>query len=163
MSTSVNLQVNGIFHNVIVDYHDTPLLYVLRDDLRLKGTRFGCGNGQCGACTVLVDGRAAKSCELPAWSLEGKAILTIEGLGNPEHLHPLQQAIVDFQAAQCGYCLPGIIMSAAELIQSNTPVSRAALAEKLKPSLCRCGTHTRILAALESAWRRLRQPLGRDR
>jgi nicotinate dehydrogenase subunit A len=157
MSITVTLQVNGSTYNIVVDYHDTPLLYVLRDDLGLKGTRFGCGNGQCGTCIVLVNGRAAKSCELPVWSLEGKPIITIEGLGNREHL---QHAILDFQAAQCGYCLSGIIISAAELIESGASVSRDALAEKLKSNLCRCGAHARILAALEAAWQQL---ASRDR
>lgn len=109
---------------------------------------------------VLVDGRALKSCELPVWSMEGKPIITIEGLGNREHLHPIQHAILDFQAAQCGYCLPGIIINAAELIESGALVSRNALAEKLKSNLCRCGAHARILTALEAAWHQL---ASRDR
>src|SRR5271166_4546627 len=109
MSTTHRLTVNREAHEVTVDHEDTPLLYILRDDLKLKGTRFGCGNGQCGACMVLLDGRAAKSCDVPVWSVEGKAITTIEGLGTHQRLHPLQQAILDFQAGQCGYCLSGII------------------------------------------------------
>jgi nicotinate dehydrogenase subunit A len=153
MSTTHHLIVNGKAHDVAVDYDDTPLLYVLRDDLGLKGTRFGCGNGDCGSCMVLVDGRAAKSCEIPAWSAVGKSILTIEGLGTLEHLHPIQQAILDFQAGQCGYCLSGIIMSAVALIQSEPVPDREKIARLLSSNLCRCGAHGRILRAIETAWR----------
>jgi len=155
MSTTHRLLVNGSPHTVVVDYHDTPLLYILRDDLGLKGTRFGCGDGQCGACTVLVGGRAAKSCELPVWSIEEKPIVTIEGLETREGFRPIRQALIDFQAAQCGYCVSGIIISAADLFETGVPVSRSALVEKLKSNLCRCGAHTRILNALEAAWRQL--------
>src|SRR6266851_9059178 len=102
MSTTHTIVVNGQSHRVTVDHYETPLLYVLRDDLGLKGTRFGCGSGDCGACTVLVDGHAQRSCELRVWSVEGKSITTIEGIGTREGLHPLQQAIIDFQAGQCG-------------------------------------------------------------
>ncbi|HVA76548.1 MAG TPA: (2Fe-2S)-binding protein [Candidatus Binataceae bacterium] len=154
MSTTHHLRINENAYEVVVDHYDTPLLYVLRDNLGLKGTKFGCGNGQCGSCTVLVDGRAAKSCELPAWSMEGKSITTIEGLGTIDHLHPLQQAILDFQAGQCGYCLSGIIMTAAELIQSDPHPSRDKVVAKLAANLCRCGAHTRIVKAIESAWRK---------
>ncbi len=155
MSTTHRLTVNREAHEVTVDYDDTPLLYVLRDDLRLKGTRFGCGNGQCGSCTVLLDGRAAKSCDVPVWSVEGKAITTIEGLGTHERLHPLQQAILDFQAGQCGYCLSGIIMSAAELIQNDAEPSRKKIVEALAANLCRCGAHSRIMKAIEAAWNKI--------
>ena len=155
MSTTHRLVVNRQEHEVTVDHYDTPLLYVLRDDLNLKGTRFGCGNGQCGACTVLVDGRAQRSCELPVWSLEGKAIVTIEGLGTPERLHPLQQAFIECQAGQCGYCLSGIIMSAAALIESGNTPSRAKILDALAVNLCRCGAHGRILTAIETAWKRV--------
>jgi nicotinate dehydrogenase subunit A len=155
MSTTHHLIVNGKAHGVAVDYDDTPLLYVLRDDLRLKGTRFGCGNGDCGSCTVLIDGRAAKSCETPVWSVAGKSILTIEGIGTLDHLHPIQQAILDFQAGQCGYCLSGIIMNAVALIQ-NEPAApdRAKIATLLASNLCRCGAHGRIIRAIEAAWRK---------
>lgn len=157
MSTTHHLIVNKKASEVAVDHYDTPLLYVLRDDLGLKGTRFGCGDGQCGSCTVLVDGSAAKSCELPMWSVEGKSITTIEGLGMLEHLHPIQQAILDFQAGQCGYCLSGIIMAAAELIQSEQRPSRDKIVAKLASNLCRCGAHGRIVNAIESAWRKVAQ------
>jgi nicotinate dehydrogenase subunit A len=153
MSTTHHLLVNEHAHEVVLDHYDTPLLYVLRDNLGLKGTKFGCGNGQCGSCTVLVDGRAVKSCELPAWSIEGKSITTIEGLGTIDNLHPIQKAILDFQAGQCGYCLSGIIMAAAELIQSDPHPSRDKVAAKLASNLCRCGAHGRIVKAIESAWR----------
>jgi nicotinate dehydrogenase subunit A len=154
VSTTHQLTVNGKSHDVAVDYDDTPLLYVLRDNLGLKGTRFGCGNGDCGSCTVLVDGRAAKSCELPVWSVHGKSILTIEGLGTLDHLHPIQQAILDFQAGQCGYCLSGIIMSAVALIQSDPVPDRQKIVKLLSANLCRCGAHGRILRAVEAAWRK---------
>jgi nicotinate dehydrogenase subunit A len=154
MSTTHHLIVNGQAHDVTVDYDDTPLLYVLRDDLRLKGTRFGCGNGDCGSCTVLIDGRPAKSCETPVWSVAGKSILTIEGIGTLDHLHPIQQAILDFQAGQCGYCLSGIIMNAVAMIQNEPAPDRAKIATLLSSNLCRCGAHGRIIRAIEAAWRK---------
>ena len=110
MTDTVILNVNGIEHSVIAEA-DTPLLYILRNDLQLKGTRFGCGLGQCGACNVLIDGQNAQSCDTPLWAAAGKRITTIEGLGTLEHLHPLQQAFIDEQAGQCGYCLAGILLS----------------------------------------------------
>jgi nicotinate dehydrogenase subunit A len=152
VSTTHNLIVNGKSHEVAVDYDDTPLLYVLRDDLQLKGTRFGCGNGDCGSCMVLVAGHGTKSCEVPFWSVAGKSILTIEGLGTIENLHPIQQAILDFQAGQCGYCLSGIIMSAVALIQNEPAPDRDKIAALLSSNLCRCGAHGRILRAIEAAW-----------
>jgi nicotinate dehydrogenase subunit A len=161
MSITHRLTVNSEAHEVTVDHSDTPLLYVLRDDLRLKGTRFGCGNGQCGACTVLLDGRAAKSCDVPLWSAEGKSITTIEGLGTHERLHPLQQAMIDFQAGQCGYCLSGIIMSAAELIASDARPSRKKIVDSLAANLCRCGAHTRIMKAIETAWNKIAEGVER--
>jgi nicotinate dehydrogenase subunit A len=157
MSYSYRLLVNNAWHEIVVDYEDTPLLYVLRNDLGLKGTRFGCGSGQCGSCTVLIDGHALRSCEQPVWSMEGKAITTIEGLGSGGHLHPLQQAMIDFQAGQCCYCVPGIMMSAAELIGSDAPPAREAITAALERNLCRCGAHTRILKAIEAAWRKVRE------
>jgi aerobic-type carbon monoxide dehydrogenase small subunit (CoxS/CutS family) len=153
MSTTHTLVVNGQSHQVTVDHYETPLLYVLRDDLGLKGTRFGCGNGSCGSCTVLVDGQARRSCELPVWSVEGKSITTIEGLGSLERLHPIQRAFIDFQAGQCGYCLSGIIMTAAELIGTRAEPSRAKIVAALDANLCRCGAHARIVKAIEAAWK----------
>lgn len=155
MSEIYHLTVNGVSHNVAVDYSDAPLLYILRDDLNLKGTKFGCGNGGCGACTVLVNGRAEKSCQLPIWSVENASITTIEGLGDTGNLHPIQQAIIEFQAGQCGYCLPGIIMAADELIASDRAPSRERIAARLTSNLCRCGSHGRIIRAIESAWRQV--------
>jgi nicotinate dehydrogenase subunit A len=161
MSSTYRLSVNGAIHQVTVDYADTPLLYVLRDDLKLKGTRFGCGTGECGACTVLIDGRAAKSCDVPVWSAEGEAIITIEGLGTVHQLHPLQRAILDLQAAQCGYCLSGIIMKAVELVQRDASPARAKIVEALAANLCRCGAHTRIVKAIEIAWKEIAQDAHR--
>jgi nicotinate dehydrogenase subunit A len=152
MSNTFDLIVNGEPHRVTVDHYETPLLYVLRDDLKLKGTRFGCGSGQCGACTVLVDGDAIRSCETPAWSVESKSITTIEGLGTLARMHPLQRAIVDQQAGQCGYCLSGIVMSAAALIQKDRAPERDKILAALDKNLCRCGAHNRIVDAIERAW-----------
>ncbi len=156
MSATHILRVNGGRFEVAADYADTPLLYVLRDDLGLKGTRFGCGEGNCGACAVLIDGRAQRSCELPVWSVEGKSIMTIEGLDAIDRLRPLKQAFLDFQAGQCGYCLSGIIMTVAELIDAGGEPSRQRIVEALDRNLCRCGAHARIIAAIEAAWSKLR-------
>jgi nicotinate dehydrogenase subunit A len=161
MSNQFKLLVNGLQHQVTVDWDSTPLLYVLRDDLKLKGTRFGCGSGQCGACTVLVDGRAERSCELPVWSVEAKPILTIEGLGSAERMHPLQQAFLDYQAGQCGYCLSGIIMRAAELIERDHEPSREKIVDALDRNLCRCGSHARIVNAIENAWNKIAPGAGK--
>jgi len=154
MSKEFDLLVNGQSHRVSVDYDQTPLLYVLRNELKLKGVRFGCGVGQCGACMVLVDGRAERSCELPVWSVDGKSVTTVEGLGTPEVMHPLQQAFIDLQAGQCAYCLSGIIMRAAELIDRDSEPSREKILDALDRNLCRCGSHTRIVNAIESAWKK---------
>ncbi len=154
MSTTHHLIVNGESHDVTADYDDTPLLYVLRDSLGLKGVRFGCGNGDCGSCTVLVDGRALKSCEIAVWSVAGKSILTVEGIGRHDRLHPIQQAILALQAGQCGYCLSGIIMSAVAMIQNDPgPPDRDKIVRTLSSNLCRCGAHGRIIRAIENAWR----------
>jgi nicotinate dehydrogenase subunit A len=126
---------------------DTPLLYVLRNDLQLKGTHFGCGAGACGCCTVLLDGRAVNSCDTPLWSVQGHEITTVEGLGTPAQPHPVQQAFLDLQAAQCGYCINGILLSVAALRARAEPPTEAALQAALARHLCRCGTHLRILAA----------------
>ena len=154
MSTTHHLIVNGESHDVTADYDDTPLLYVLRDNLGLKGVRFGCGNGDCGSCTVLIDGRAVKSCEVAVWSVAGKSILTVEGIGRHDRLHPIQQAILALQAGQCGYCLSGIIMSAVAMIQNDPgPPDRDKIVRTLSSNLCRCGAHGRIIRAIEKAWR----------
>lgn len=144
--------VNGEARRVEAN-DQTPLLYVLRDDLGLKGTRYGCGSGECGACTVLVDGVAEQSCQLPVSAVSGRTVTTIEGIAGSAELHPLQKAILQRQAGQCGYCLSGIIMAALPLVGSPGPVSREAVRAALERNLCRCGAHTRILDAVEEAWR----------
>lgn len=144
------LNVNGRRHNVAADA-ETPLLYVLRNELKLKGARFGCGQGQCGACTVLVDGKPVQSCDLPVSAAAGKSITTIEGLGGAGALHPLQRAFIVEQAVQCGYCLSGIIMTAKALLDVNPRPTEAEIRTALKGNLCRCGTHQRILRAIRRA------------
>ena len=130
---------------------DTPLLYVLRNDLGLTGAKFGCGVGQCGACMVHIDGAAVRSCTTPLSAAARGPITTIEGLGSPEKPHPVQQAFIDEQAAQCGYCMNGMIMSAAALIARNKQPTRAQIRSTLNANLCRCGTHMRIVRAVERA------------
>ena len=147
---ATTLTVNGKRH-VISAEPETPLLYVLRNDLQLKGARFGCGLGQCGACTVLVDGKPVQSCDFPLSAAAGKAVLTIEGLSANGRPHPLQQAFIDEQAAQCGYCVTGIIMTAKALLDTNPHPSDAEIRAALKGNLCRCGTHQRILRAIRRA------------
>jgi nicotinate dehydrogenase subunit A len=150
MAERMVLKVNGRDCEVTAA-PDTPLLYVLRNDLGLKGSRFGCGAGHCGACTVLLDGNAVQSCDVPLWSAAGRAVTTIEGLGSPDAPHPLQRAFIDEQAVQCGYCINGIIMSAAALLARNRRPARAEIAAALERNLCRCGTHVRVLRAIERA------------
>ena len=154
MSETFTLEVNGAGREVSAE-PNTPLVYLLRNDLALKGTRFGCGSGHCGACTVLMDGNAVQSCDTPLWSAAGRRITTIEGLGSAERPHPLQQAFLDEQAAQCGYCINGIMMSAAALLRKNRDPSDAEIAAALDRNLCRCGTHVRILRAIRRAAARL--------
>jgi len=156
-SMSISIRVNHKLYEVSIDDADMPLLYVLRDYLGLKGTRFGCGTGDCGACMVLVDGHAQKSCELPIASVGDRPITTIEGLGQLDRLHPLQQAMIELQAGQCGYCLSGIIMTAAELIGKSAEPSRQRIVQALShaPNLCRCGVHARIVKAIEAAWKKV--------
>jgi nicotinate dehydrogenase subunit A len=131
--------------------NDTPLLDVLRNHLGLKGTKFGCGLEQCGCCMVLVDGVPTKSCGKAVSTVSGKTVLTIEGLGTPEHPHPLQAAFLDEQAGQCGYCLPGILVSAKALLDRKPSPSRREIAEALDGNICRCGSHIRILKAVARA------------
>jgi nicotinate dehydrogenase subunit A len=146
----INLTVNGQSHRVDVD-PATPLLYVLRDDLGLNGAKFGCGLGQCGACTVTVDGRAVFSCVTPVSVLAGRRIKTIEGLGTTDSPGPLQRAFIEEQAAQCGYCIAGMIMRAEALLEHNHAPSDAEIRSHMMPNLCRCGTHMRILRAVRRA------------
>ena len=148
MSQSFTLKVNGHTHTVSAE-PNTPLLYILRNDLKLKGTRFGCGEGQCGACTVLIDGKAVQSCDTPLWSAPGHDITTIEGLGTAEAPGRLQQAFIDEQAVQCGYCINGIIMSAQALLIAYPQPNDEQIIEALDRNLCRCGTHVRVLRAIK--------------
>jgi nicotinate dehydrogenase subunit A len=143
----VTLEVNGERHEVAAD-PDTMLLYVLRNDLGLTGTRFGCGLGLCGACTVLVDGDPRHSCDTPLWSVSGKSVTTVEGLGAPGRLHPVQQAVLDEQAGQCGYCLSGILVRSAALLAANPAPSEAEVRTALDGNLCRCGVHNRVVRAV---------------
>ena len=146
----ITLQVNGKSYQVDAD-GATPLLYVLRDDLQLNGAKFGCGLGQCGACTVSVDGRPVFSCVTPIAALAGRRITTIEGLGTIDSPGPVQQAFIDEQAAQCGYCIPGMMMRAQTLLESNPSPTPAQIRRHMNANLCRCGTHMRILKAVERA------------
>lgn len=146
----MKLTVNDREHQAAADA-DTPLLYVLRGELGLNAAKFGCGVGQCGACTVLVDGNAVFSCLIPIRQLEGQRITTLEGLGTPGHPSPIQQAFIELQAVQCGYCIPGIMMRAHGLLQRNPEASDADIRMELQPHLCRCGTHMRILRAIARA------------
>ncbi len=144
------LKVNGKPQSVTVDA-DTPLLYVLRDDLALKGPKFGCGLGQCGACTVHVDGVASRSCLLPISAMAGKNITTLEGLSQNGQPGKLQQAFIDEQAVQCGYCINGMVMTSAALLKTNPKPSDIQIKDALAGNLCRCGTHQRICAAVKRA------------
>lgn len=130
---------------------DTALLHVLRNDLQLKGTRFGCGAGACGSCTVLLDGQAVQSCDTPLWAVAGREVTTVEGLGTPDAPHPVQQAFVELQAAQCGYCINGLMMSVAALARRTPAATEADLQAALSRHLCRCGTHWRIVQAARRA------------
>jgi len=149
---AVNLHVNGSIRTVLADV-DTPLLYVLRNDLGLNGAKFGCGLAQCGACTVLVGGRAVRSCVTPIGSIGEVHITTIEGLGTLDKPHPLQRAFIAEQAVQCGYCINGMIMSAAEILDRIPQPSEEQVREGLAANLCRCGTHGRIIRAVLRAAR----------
>src|SRR6516164_1145215 len=144
---TISLKVNGARRSVPAEA-DTPLLYVLRNDLALNGAKFGCGLAECGACTVLVDGRPVRSCITPISSLGESEVTTIEGLGTIENPHPLQQAFIDEQAAQCGYCINGMIMTAKGLLDRNPRPSEQDVREGLSTNLCRCGTHGRIIRAV---------------
>jgi nicotinate dehydrogenase subunit A len=143
----MKLEVNGVGRSVAAS-PDTPLLYVLRNDLGLVGTRFGCGSGQCGACFVLIDGRPMASCDLPLSFVSGKKVTTIEGLGGS---HPVQKALIAEQAAQCGYCMSGIVMSAVALLENNKKPTEAEVRSALDKNLCRCGSHNRVVRAILNA------------
>jgi len=146
--SAIALKVNGRTHSVDVD-PATPLLYVLSDDLELRGPKFGCGLGQCGACTVIVKGQAIRSCVTPVKSVEGVEITTLEGLGTPDKPHLLQQAFIDEQAAQCGFCVNGVILTAKAFLDKNPKASEQEIQQALSGVLCRCFTHTRMQRAIE--------------
>lgn len=152
---TVGFTVNGRAVSVSAP-PDTPLLMVLRNDLGLVGTRFGCGLGQCGACFVRVDGRVMSSCDTPLWSVEGRSVVTIEGLAPGDTLHPVQQALLDEQAAQCGFCISGIAVAAAAFLESNPDPDEREVAQALDRNLCRCGAHRRIVRAVVRAGKALR-------
>ena len=146
--TELTLKVNGRDHNATVDDPATPLLYVLRDDLALRGPKFGCGLGQCGACTVLVDGEAVRSCITRAVDVAERAITTLEGLGSPELPSRMQAAFIAEQAAQCGYCTNGMIMTSTALLRRTPHPSEQDVRQELAANLCRCGSHVRVIAAV---------------
>ncbi len=151
MATTIAFRLNGKATRVRVDDPQMPLLYALRDDLSLQGPRFGCGLGQCGACTVHVDGAAIRSCVTPVADIRGKQVTTLEGLGSPEHPDPLQQAFIDEQAVQCGYCINGMIMQAKAMLNVNPHPTEEQIRQELAQNLCRCGTHVRIGRAIQRA------------
>lgn len=150
MTQVVHFKVNGQAHGVSAE-PDTPLLYVLRNDLGLMATRFGCGLGQCGACNVLVEGRKVCACDTPLWAVADKSVTTVEGLGTSARMSDLQQAFVNEQAAQCGYCASGILISAEALLRANPDPTPDQIRAALDDNLCRCGTHNRFVRAIESA------------
>jgi aerobic-type carbon monoxide dehydrogenase small subunit (CoxS/CutS family) len=161
MPKIVELNVNGTRRRIEAE-DDRPLLSVLRDDLDLTGTKYGCGEGQCGACTVLIDGQATRSCLTQAVAAAGKQITTIEGLQSGEKLHPLQEAFLETGAMQCGYCIPGMIMSGAGLLKKNPSPTEAEIIRALEGNICRCGTYPRILAALRRVANIARAEKGRE-
>jgi len=146
--SAIPIKVNGRVHSVNVD-PATPLLYVLGDELRLRGPKFGCGLGQCGSCTVLMDGRATRSCITPVSAVGQSEIITLEGLGTPEKPHPIQQAFIDEQAAQCGFCLSGVMLTAKAFLDHNPQASSAQIEHAFEHVLCRCFVHARMMRAIE--------------
>ena len=156
MATPIELEVNG--KRYAVSYPaDTPLLYVLRDELGLTGSKYGCGEGLCGACTVLVGGSPRRSCQFPVSAAVGKPITTIEGLEKDGKLHPVQQAFLDAGAFQCAFCTSGMIMSSVALLQSNSNPTRAEIVQSMQGNICRCGTHPRIMDAISKAARMMQE------
>jgi aerobic-type carbon monoxide dehydrogenase small subunit (CoxS/CutS family) len=146
----IDFTVNGRAASIESD-GDAPLLSVLRDELGLRGSKFGCGTGQCGACMVLIDGKPEHACAREVASIAGRSVVTVEGLPSGDALHPLQQAFLDEQAGQCGYCVPGLLISASALLAQNPRPSRAEIAAALDPHLCRCGIHNRVIRAVQKA------------
>ena len=151
MAQAISFNLNGRAVTVKIDDPKMPLLYALRDDLGLHGPRFGCGLGQCGACTVHLEGKAVRSCVTPLSTVAHRSVTTLEGLGNERRLHALQQAFIDEQAMQCGYCMNGMMMQAAAFLQENKDPSDAEIRSALAHNLCRCGSHLRILRAIRRA------------
>jgi nicotinate dehydrogenase subunit A len=149
------LEVNGQRRSVAAA-PDTPLLYVLRNDLGLVGSRFGCGTGQCGACFVMVDGKPLPSCDTPLWSVANKSVVTVEGLAKGDELHPVQKALLEEQAGQCGYCISGIAVAAAAFLSQNSNPSEEQVKEALDRNLCRCGVHNRVVRAVLRAAKQMR-------
>ena len=145
---AISLKVNGLVHTVDID-PDTPLLYVLSDELQLRGPKFGCGLAQCGACTVTVRGEAVRSCVMPVGAVKEREVTTLEGLGTPEQPHPLQQAFIEEGAAQCGFCLSGVMLTAKVLLDENPKASDEEIREALSSILCRCFTHARMIRAIK--------------
>jgi nicotinate dehydrogenase subunit A len=145
----ISLKVNGRVHTVDVD-PDTPLLYVLSDELQLRGPKFGCGLAQCGACTVIIRGQAVRSCVMPVSAVKQQEVTTLEGLGTPEKPHAIQQAFIDYQAAQCGFCLSGVILTAKTLLDENPKASDQQIQEAMSNVLCRCFAHTRMIRAIKA-------------
>jgi nicotinate dehydrogenase subunit A len=154
MMAAISLKVNGQVHTVDVD-PGTPLLYVLSDDLQLHGPKFGCGLAQCGACTVVMRGQAVRSCVMPVSAVKQQEITTLEGLGTPGKPHPIQQAFIDEQAAQCGFCLSGVILTAKTLLDENPKASDEQIRQAMSNVLCRCFTHTRMMHAIKRYQARL--------
>ena len=148
--SAINLKVNGQVHNLDID-PATPLLYVLSDDLELRGPKFGCGLGQCGACTVIVKGQAIRSCITPVRSVEGAEVTTLEGIGTVEKPHPLQKAFIAQQAAQCGFCVSGVIMTAKAFLDKNPRANQQEIEQAMSGVLCRCFTNVRMLRAIKQA------------
>jgi aerobic-type carbon monoxide dehydrogenase small subunit (CoxS/CutS family) len=157
MPTKYPLLINGRSYSVETD-PDVFLLYILREQLDLTGTKYGCGEGQCGACTVLIDGRARRSCMTPVSTASGKSITTIEGLAKGDHLHPVQQAFLDESAMQCAYCTSGMIMSAVSLLYSRPHPSESEILQYMQGNICRCGTYPRIVAAVRKASAAAKEP-----
>ena len=157
----MDLLVNGVRSRIETD-PERPLLWVLRNELDLTGAKYGCGEGQCGACTVLIDGVAHRSCVTPVGTVEGKEITTIEGLADGERLHPVQQAFIEADAMQCGYCTPGMILESVALLRKEASPSEAEIKRHLEGNICRCGTYNRIVAAVQAAARVLTAEVRRD-
>lgn len=156
MAMPLEIEVNGKRYPVRYD-PETPLLYVLRDELGLTGTKYGCGEGQCGACTVLMGGAPRRSCQIPVAAAAGRAITTVEGLEKGGMLHPVQQSFLDAGAFQCAYCTSGMILSSVGLLQSNSNPSRSEIIQYLQGNVCRCGTHPRIIEAVQQAAKKMQE------